>query len=102
MSTHPTTPDAADDDDALADALADAWVEAAALNPYHRREALRAAGLLRQPETVEELSRQCGLSEGAIKHITRMGRARIAASLLSQPDMPAHLRRSLSRVLSDL
>jgi len=91
-----------DDDDAAAAALADAWVEAAAGNPYLRREALRAAGLLHPADTVDELSRQCGLSPATIKQITRMGRARIAAGLLSQQDTPDHLRRRLARILSNL
>lgn len=101
MSTDPATPDLADDD-ALADALADAWVEAAATNPYHRREALRAAGLLQEPATVEDFSRQCGISEATVKHIIRMGRARVAASLLKTPDLPVHLARRIARSLSNL
>lgn len=102
MSDHPSHPSAPDEDDVLADALADAWVEQAARNPYLQREALRAVGLLDEPATVEELSRQCGLSEATIKHIVRKGRMRFAASLLSDPGLPAHIARSLAGILSNL
>jgi hypothetical protein len=46
------------DDDALADKLADAWIEQAANNPALRRAALRAVGLLKEPAdmTVQELA----------------------------------------------
>jgi hypothetical protein len=45
-------------DDALAEALADAWVERAAHDPALRRLALRAAGLAKEPAdmTQEELA----------------------------------------------
>lgn len=52
------TPPADDEDDALAEALADAWVARAAADPALRRLALRAAGLRKEPAdmTQEELA----------------------------------------------
>lgn len=55
MTSAPTTPDS---DDALAEALADAWVARAESDPALRRLALRAAGLRKEPAdmTQEELA----------------------------------------------
>ena len=52
------------DDDALAEALADAWVEKAMQDPVMRKLALRAAGLAKAPAemTREELAREHGTS----------------------------------------
>ncbi len=53
-----TTSPAQDEDDALAEALADAWVELAAHDASLRRLALRAAGLRKEPAdmTQDELA----------------------------------------------
>lgn len=68
-----------DDDDALADALADAWIEAAATDIALRRAALRAVGLLKEPAdmTLSELAREHGtdrhdLQRLALKTLSRL------------------------------
>jgi hypothetical protein len=97
MSTHSTAPD---DDDALADALADAWIEQAAGNPIIRRAALRAAGLLREADTQSELARQCGISETTLTEMVRMFRAKVAAAALRDPAIPRRIRKAASDYLS--
>ena len=50
------------DDDALAEALADAWIERAAEDPALRRLALEAVGLLPQTKpTMEDLAAKYGV-----------------------------------------
>ena len=83
-----------DDDDALADALADAWVEQADSNPVIRREALRAAGLMPEPKTLAELARQCGLSEAAVSNMVRMFRAKVAVRTIKDHSIPRRVRRA--------
>jgi DNA-directed RNA polymerase sigma subunit (sigma70/sigma32) len=58
-----------DDDDALAEAIADAWVERAMTDETLRRMALRAAGLLKHPADMsrEELARHYGVSERSLR-----------------------------------
>ena len=90
----------ADDDDALADALADAWIEQAAVNPVIRRAALRAAGLLAEPTSQSDLARQCGLSESALSEMIRMFRCQVAAATLRDPSVPSRIRRAASSYLS--
>ena len=94
---HTSTPE---DDDALADALADAWVDRAASDPVIRRAALRAAGLMREPDSQSELARQCGLSESAVALMVRTFRARLAAETLKDPRSPSRLRRAAASYLS--
>lgn len=62
-----------DDDDALADALADAWIEQAATNPALRRAALRAVGLLKEPAdmTTAELAREQGTDRHGLTRIAQ-------------------------------
>ena len=57
------------DDDALAEAIADAWVERAMTDARLRRMALRAAGLLKEPAdmTREELAREYGVTERSLR-----------------------------------
>jgi hypothetical protein len=64
--------DILDDDDALAEALADAWIARAAEDPALRRLALRAAGLRPEPAemTREELAAEHGVQPDTI---TRTG-----------------------------
>ena len=52
------------DDDAIAEALADAWIARAASDPTLRRLALRAAGLRKAPAdmTRSELAQEHGVS----------------------------------------
>ena len=94
----------ASDDDALADALADAWIAQAACNPVILREALRAAGLLPDPEelTPAELARQCGVSEGTVSNMVRMFRARLATEILSDPAATRPLITAASAFLQRL
>lgn len=91
MTSSRPTPD---DDDALADALADAWVEQADSNPVIRREALRAAGLMPEPQSLAELARQCGISEAAVSTIVRMFRSKVALRTLKDPAIPHRIRRA--------
>jgi hypothetical protein len=88
-----------DDDEALASALADAWVQRAESDPRLRREALRAAGLLPQPQTLRDLASQCGISPGATHHICRQFRARLAAAILQDPACPPRLARLAAKLL---
>lgn len=71
--THPTaTPDAAaDDDDALAEALADEWVARAATDPKLHRLALRAVGLAKEPAemTQDELAARWGTDRHSLNRI---------------------------------
>jgi DNA-directed RNA polymerase sigma subunit (sigma70/sigma32) len=63
--------DILDDDDALAEALADAWIEQAAENPVLRRAALEAVGLLPQTKpTLEDLAEKYGVKPDTL---TRTG-----------------------------
>lgn len=98
MSTHPPNPAA--DDDTLADALADAWIERAASDPVIRRAALRAAGLLQETTTLPEIAQQCGLSESAARRVVSMFRARLAAAILQDPNSPPHIRQSAARTFA--
>jgi hypothetical protein len=70
------------DDDALADALADAWVEAAATDPLILKAARRAAGLLKAPAdmTLDELARSHGTDRFALNRIARRALARLRHS----------------------
>ena len=72
MPTAPPTPDEGPAaDDALAEALADAWVASAAHDPALRRAALRAAGLTKEPAdmTLDELA----VCHGSDRHaLTRL------------------------------
>lgn len=63
------TPDA--DDDALADALADAWVARAATDPALCRLALRAAGLAKEPAdmTQDELATEHGTDRHTLNRL---------------------------------
>lgn len=69
MSTAPTT--APDDDDALAEILADEWVARAANDPALRRLALRAAGLRKAPAamTQDELAAEHGTDRAALNRL---------------------------------
>lgn len=98
----PTDPD--NDDDLLAEALADAWIEQAACNPVLRRQALRAAGLLPQPEemTYAELARECGVSAGTVNNMVSMFKCRLAAEILNDPTTPRNLIRAANAFLSKL
>jgi len=59
-------------DDALAELLADALVERAMTDPYVRRVALRAAGLLKEPVdcSIDELARQMGVCRKRLKQLS--------------------------------
>ena len=59
------------DDDALAEMLADAWVERAAHDPVLRRLALRAAGIRKAPSdmTSAELAHEHGTDRHALNRI---------------------------------
>jgi DNA-directed RNA polymerase specialized sigma24 family protein len=63
--THPDSTD----DDALAEAIADAWVARAAAEPELRRMALYAAGLEKQPAdmSARELASKLGVSERSLR-----------------------------------
>lgn len=67
------------DDDALADALADAWVEAAASDPALCRLALRAAGLRPEPAemTVAQLAAEHGIDRRRIPEIEAAALAKL-------------------------
>jgi hypothetical protein len=68
----PSTPQIRDDsDDALAEALADAWVERAAHDPTLRRLALRAAGLRKEPAdmTQDELAAAHGTDRHSLNRL---------------------------------
>jgi hypothetical protein len=60
-----------DDDDILAEALADAWIERASGDPALRRLALRAAGLAKEPAamTTAELAAHHGITVRRIRQI---------------------------------
>jgi hypothetical protein len=64
-------PDHLHDDDSLAEALADAWIERAMVDENLRRLALRAAGLAKEPAdmTHEELARHHGTSRRSLLRI---------------------------------
>lgn len=66
---HPTP--APDDDDALAEAIADAWVARAHQDPALRRLALRAAGLAKTPAemTPAELAHELAVTERRLRQI---------------------------------
>ena len=70
MHSAPTTPDH-NDDDALAEALADAWIERAAQDPALRRLALRAAGLTKAPAdmTQDELATAHGTDRSGLNRL---------------------------------
>jgi DNA-directed RNA polymerase sigma subunit (sigma70/sigma32) len=59
------------DDDSLAEALADAWIERAAVDANLRRLALRAAGLRPTPAemTAEQLAADLGTSTRTLRRI---------------------------------
>jgi DNA-directed RNA polymerase specialized sigma24 family protein len=100
----PSTDPIHDDDDALAAALADAWIDEAACNPVKRREALRAAGLLPELEqmTFAELARLCGISEGTVCNMVRMFKSRLAKEILNDPATPRNLISAANAFLSTL
>ena len=60
-----------DDDDQLAEALADAWVERAAVDAGLRRLALRAAGLAKEPSEMssEEMANHLGTSRRSLARL---------------------------------
>jgi len=64
-------PDHLYDDDSLAEALADAWIERAMVDENLRRLALRAAGLAKEPAEMshEELARHLGTSRRSLLRI---------------------------------
>jgi DNA-directed RNA polymerase sigma subunit (sigma70/sigma32) len=59
------------DDDSLAEALADAWIERAAVDANLRRLALRAAGLRKAPAdmTTAELAAEHGITDRRLRQI---------------------------------
>jgi DNA-directed RNA polymerase sigma subunit (sigma70/sigma32) len=59
------------DDDSLAEALADAWIERAVSDAKLRRLALRAAGLAKEPAAMSaaELAAEHGLTERRLRQI---------------------------------
>lgn len=59
------------DDDALSDALADAWVARAAHDPVLLKAAARAAGILKAPSdmTLDELARSQGTDRHTLNRI---------------------------------
>lgn len=67
----PATAPLPDDDDALAEAIADAWVARAAADPALRRLALRAAGLRKEPSdmTTDELAREHGTDRHTLNRL---------------------------------
>ena len=67
----PDLPPLPDDDDALAEAIADAWIEQAATDPAIQRAALRAAGLLKEPAdmTVTELALEHGTDRHTLNRV---------------------------------
>jgi transcriptional regulator with XRE-family HTH domain len=50
--------------------------------------------------TRAELARRAGVSEDTIARIERQFRARLAAALLSYPDLPRHLSRRIASSIS--
>lgn len=67
----PTPPPLPDDDDALAEALADSWVAGAAHDPRLCRLALRAAGLAKEPAdmTQDELAAEHGTDRRSLNRL---------------------------------
>jgi hypothetical protein len=70
------------DDDALSEALADAWVAAAANDPAILKAARRAAGLLKAPAdmTLDELAREQGTDRHTLQRIARKAILRLRFS----------------------
>jgi hypothetical protein len=70
MTDDPTTSEP-DDDDALADLLADEWVSRAATDPALCRLALRAAGLAKAPAemTQDELAARWGTDRHSLNRL---------------------------------
>lgn len=81
MSTHPTTPDAADDDDFLA-----------------VRDALELGEVLSRSET----ARKCGVSEETVKRIERLFAARLAMAILQDDRIPPSFQQGPRRFLRSL
>jgi hypothetical protein len=86
MTSAPTTPDSKDDD-ALAEALADAWVARAAVDPTLRRLALRAAGLAKEPAdmTQDELAGEWHTDRHALNRLAlhALQKLRLSPEILS-------------------
>lgn len=84
----PTTPHIeVADDDALAEALADAWVARAAADPALCRLALRAAGLRKAPAdmTQEELAAKWGTDRHTLNRLAlhALKKLRLSPEILS-------------------
>jgi hypothetical protein len=81
MTDHAATPDDADDD-ALAEALADAWVAGAATDPALCSLALRAAGLRKAPAemTQEELATRWGTDRHTLNRLALRALAKLRHS----------------------
>lgn len=87
-----------DDDDALADALADAWIERAATDPALRRLALRAAGLSKSPADMNrlELARDLGVSDRTLRRLESIALRKLALDPVTRLALQAYTRRSTS------
>lgn len=99
------------DDDAIADALADAWLREAESDPHVRA---RLADLIArnaehggwEPElrmrSVADTARACGVSEGTVCNMISMFRARYSAKVLTDSETPVNLITLARKVLSTL
>ena len=85
--TAPATTPAPDDEEALAERLADLWVERALVDPAIRRAALRAVGLIKEPAemTIEELADSQGTSRRTLNRIAN----RLLRKLKLNPEIQA-------------
>lgn len=85
-----------DDDDALADALADAWVEAAATDPAMRRLALRAAGLSKAPADMDrpEFARSLGVSDRTLRRVEAVALRKLALNPAARLALQAYTQRT--------
>lgn len=74
-----------DDDDDLAESLADAWAESASTNPIHRLHLLQALNAAPPPGEISQclLAEHLGLSRRQIQRIERRALLRLQTALLA-------------------
>ena len=51
--------------------------------------------------TLADLARRAGVSEATVLKVERMARAKVAARLLADPDLPPQLVKRISQLLSN-
>jgi DNA-directed RNA polymerase sigma subunit (sigma70/sigma32) len=82
------SPNPFDDDDVLAEALADAWIEQARTSPAIRREALRAVGLLNVPRSLQAVADNLGISKSSVSQIQAIALAKARREFIFRfPDL---------------